>query len=122
MLCCPPTTAGKSTPLSNQPPGNLSAYFQWHESTGRLGTAYETQKVRSAVDTTSIFRQAFFRERLLLLEDTESTSRLRSGRKSREAGLRRRLPPLVHCHMFLRCRDSRLRCVLMPPTLRIWIN
>jgi hypothetical protein len=43
---------------------------------------------------------------------TQSTSRLRSGRKSREAGLRRRLPPLVHCHMFLRCRDSRLRCVL----------
>jgi hypothetical protein len=43
---------------------------------------------------------------------TQSTSRLRSGRKSRETGLRRRLPPLVHCHMFLRCRDSRLRCVL----------
>src|ERR1700732_3851457 len=47
---------------------------------------------------------------------TQSTSRLRSGRKSREAGLRRRLPPLVHCHMFLRCRDSRLRCVSMQPT------
>ena len=53
-------TAGKSTPLSNQPPGRLTSYFQWHESTGRLGTAYETQRVRSAVDTTSVFRQAFF--------------------------------------------------------------
>src|ERR1700736_5036181 len=52
---------------------------------------------------------------------TQSTSRLRSGRKSREAGLRRRLPPLVHCHMFLRCHDSRFRCVY-PSSGRVGIG
>jgi len=94
--------------------------------------ADETQRVRAAVDTASVFRQAslsmgvtvWLRVRAVAQRKltfgnhgfcwkTQSTSRLRSGRKSREAGLRRRLPPLVHCHMFLRCHDSRLRCVLM---------
>jgi hypothetical protein len=38
----------------------------------------------------------------LLLRDAESTSRLRSGMKDLgEAGLRRRLSLLAHCHMFL---------------------
>jgi hypothetical protein len=49
---------GKSTPLSNQTPGTLMAYFQWHEPTERLGMSNETWRVRRAADTTSVFRQA----------------------------------------------------------------
>jgi hypothetical protein len=57
MLCFP---SGRQEQHScfQSTPRKLTAYFQWSESTARLGTADETQRVRSAVDKASAFRQA----------------------------------------------------------------
>jgi hypothetical protein len=57
MLCCPSGRQEQHSSLQSTP-GKFTAYFQWCESTARLGTAYETQRVRSAVDAASVFRQA----------------------------------------------------------------
>ena len=84
-------TAGTALLFPIDRPASYTAYFQWRESTARLGMADETQRVRSAVDTASVFRQASLsngrhslaacqggcakeidvREPWLLLEDTE---------------------------------------------------
>ena len=90
MLCCPSGRQEQHSSFQSTA-GKLTAYFQWRESTARLGMADETQRVRSAVDTASVFRQASLsngrhslaacqggcskeiavREPWLLLEDTE---------------------------------------------------
>jgi hypothetical protein len=57
MLCCPSGRQEQHSSFQSTA-GKLTAYFQWRESTARLGMADERQSVRSAVDTASVFRQA----------------------------------------------------------------
>jgi hypothetical protein len=56
MLSSPPRRDNKCTPLSNQPPDNLAAYFQRDESSGWLVMASRNSGKRPAVDTTSACR------------------------------------------------------------------